>query len=173
MSDDADAQMSETLLFILRLLTGGGNGAENLCAIERARGNAIVAVGTVPWLSAKDWGPRDVVALDGDEVRIVAIAATRPGRGAFRRLLIGIEEAGLKPVVICPFETMRGILERWGWSETRTGTDFESRSDEWRPPEGWRASGRPWPAGRCRTAAKGTTRAGEPASRQRTQKRRQ
>lgn len=170
---DPDDQMSETLLFVLRLLTGGGDGAENLCQMERAKGHQIVVVGSVSWLPAKDWGPRDVVALDGDEVRIVAITANRRGTGAFRRLILGIEAAGLKPVVICPFETMRGILERWGWEQAEVGHDFDTRADEWRPPAGWSLSGRPWPVGRCRTAAKTETRAGEPASRQRTRKGRQ
>lgn len=165
-----DDRMSDTLAFILRLLTGGGTGAENLCAIETSRGHQIVPVGSVPWLPAQDWGPRDVVALDGDEVRIVAITSNRPGRGAFRRLILGIEEAGLKPVIICPFEQMEAIMRRWGWEKAEVGHDFDTRADEWRPPAGWRLSGRPWPVGRSRTAAKATTRAGEPASGQRTRK---
>lgn len=165
-----DDRMSDTLLFILRLLTGGGSGAENLCRIETSRGHQIVPVGSVPWLPAEDWGPRDVVAVDGTEVRIVAITSNRPGTGALRRMLAGIEAAGLTPVIVCPFEQMTAILERWGWSKAEVGHDFDTRADEWRPPAGWQALGRARPAGRSRTAAKAATRAGEAASRQRTRK---
>lgn len=78
------------------------------------------------------WPSHIVVSLDGAEVRIIAIIATRRGDGAFKRMVTGIVAAGLCPVVIEPMFGMPSILRRWGWSgkkvETPTGCE-----EQWRP----------------------------------------
>lgn len=106
-----------------------------LRAMEVMRGHRWVRVGSVPWLPSSDWHEHDCISLDGDEVRLVAIAARKPGTGAFRKLIWAIEAAGLKPVVICPVgRIMPAIMKRWGWVETRAGHNFETWEDQWRPP---------------------------------------
>lgn len=84
-------------------------------------------------LSADDWHYPAVVSLDGDEVRLVAILANRPGTGALRRLIDGIRQAGKRPVIVEPIgPTMPRILKRWGWVRSIRG-DGEERMEEWRP----------------------------------------
>lgn len=100
---------------------------------ERRRGFTVVPVGSVPWLSADDWYEHDCVSLDGDEVRLVAIYARRPGTGALSRLILRILDAGLRPAVVCPFPAMLAILQRWGWREFNHGSTFEDRETIYRP----------------------------------------
>jgi hypothetical protein len=102
---------------------------------EVAAGRRLVQPGaTTPFaFPADDWAFPQVVALDGAEVRIVAILARTPGRGAFRRLIDAICAAGFQPVVIEPIGvTMPAILARWGWRCTVRGEGFD-RIEEWRP----------------------------------------
>lgn len=94
---------------------------------ERDKGYRIVLPGDEPWLPKADWPENVCVSQTGNEVRIVAIFARNPGQGAFKRLITGIEAAGLTPVVVCPIFQMPKILKRWGWRETA----FQ----EWRPPK--------------------------------------
>lgn len=96
-------------------------------------GHWPVPVGSVPWLPAKDWHEHDCVAMDGDEVRLVAIAARRPHTGALGRLLAGIAAAGLRPVVVNPMDEMEGILRAWGWRRVRVGHDYVTNEEQWRP----------------------------------------
>lgn len=99
---------------------------------EVREGHKIVMPGDVAWLPKSDWPSHIVISMDGEEVRIVAIIATVRGAGAFKRLVRGIVEAGLKPVVIEPLFDMPSILRKWGWAgkkvETRTGPEYQ-----WRP----------------------------------------
>ena len=109
-------------------------------------------------ISADDWHYPAVVSLDGDEVRLVAILANRPGTGALRRLIASIQGAGRRPVIIEPVgPTMPRILKRWGWVRSIRGAG-EERMEEWRP----RASA----AEKARTAVEGpsvgTSNASEP-----------
>lgn len=101
---------------------------------EIEQGYWPVPVGSVPWLPAEDWNEHDVVAMHGDEVRIVAIAARKPYSGAFKRLLAGIAAAGLKPVVVMPLEEMTEILTKWGWRGRHVGHDYATFETQWRPP---------------------------------------
>jgi hypothetical protein len=94
---------------------------------EIALGYVPVPVGSVDWLPLSDWHPRDVVSSDGVEVRIVAIMAREPGTGAFRRLVAGIESAGLRPVIVCPLPGMTEIMGRWGWACVRIGDEVQCR----------------------------------------------
>ena len=104
---------------------------------ELKRGAVIIQPGTVPWLPIEDWHETDCVSIDNGEVRIVAILAKQAGTGAFSRLVQGIIDCGLTPVVLEPLEQMQTIMDRWGWihSETGFGDDHEN---QWRPPVGWR-----------------------------------
>lgn len=96
---------------------------------ERDLGHEIILVGQAPWLSKFDWPDNVCVSRNGGEIRLVAINARQPGRGALSRLMIGIIEAGLVPVVVEPMLDMPPILERWGFRDRG--------NNEWVPPEGW------------------------------------
>jgi len=83
------------------------------------------------WLDAEDWEPWPVLAIEGDELHIVAISSTR--RGSLKRLIEGAATAGLSPVIVCPIgPIMPAILERWNWKRTLRGRGAEVR-EEWRP----------------------------------------
>jgi len=124
----------EKAMGIFLRLMAGDDPAQMMREAEVHKGFTIVPVGSVPWLPAKDWGRRDVVSTDGIEVRLVAITAKRPRQGAFRRLLAGIEAAGLRPVIVCPLPVMETIMIRWGWRCRQIGIEFDEREDQWRPP---------------------------------------
>ena len=83
---------------------------------EREKGYGIILPGEVPWLPTEDWPDNVVISQCRDEIRIIAIFAKEPGKGAFRRMIAGIKAAGLKPVVVCPFRDMEDILVRWHWN---------------------------------------------------------
>lgn len=102
-----------------------GTPMAGMTASEVARGYVPVPVGSVPWLPLDDWHATDLVTLDGKEVRIVAIVANNPHTGAFKRLLAGIEAAGLSPVVIAALPELEAILRRWRWRK--------NARKEWRP----------------------------------------
>lgn len=139
--------MKATLALVSNLLSGKPMW-QIMRDAELKRGFTPVPVGSVRWLPLADWGAHDLVSLNGDEVRIVAIGARRPGTGAFTRLIIAIMAENLMPVVICPLAATVEILERWGWQETHAGSTFEDREDQWRPRCLREALGRaPAPAG--------------------------
>ncbi len=99
---------------------------------EQDAGYTVVLPGDQPWFVADDWQGSDVVSMNGNEVRIVAILAKHPGTGAFRRMVDGIVSAGLVPTVIEPFEQMQSILRRWGWRGRVQGKGI-NRCAIWRP----------------------------------------
>lgn len=97
------------------------------------------------WLELDDWRWFPLLAYDAREVHVLAIWSAR--RGAFTRLVAGIEAAGLVPVVVAPLPFLRAILVRKGWRETVKGWG-PSRREEWRPP-----TASPTPAPGSRTCA--------------------
>lgn len=102
---------------------------------ETAAGRTVVPVGSVtPFaVPVEDWVAPTVIAVDGGEVRIIAILAKCQGNGAFRRLVESIQAAGLSPVVVEPVGlVMPAILKHWGWTGRTIGRGFE-RFEEWRP----------------------------------------
>ncbi|MDE2104135.1 MAG: hypothetical protein KGL39_43255 [Patescibacteria group bacterium] len=104
---------------------------------ERARGAVLIPLGATDpiALPREDWDVGVVTRL-GDEIRIVAILAKRPGTGAFSRLLASIRAAGLRPVVVAPLgDVMPALMKRWGWTRTIAGAGFDA-CKEWRPPQG-------------------------------------
>lgn len=105
---------------------------EAMCEDERAAGFTLVRPGEVPWLSAADWPQDIVISIKDKEVRIVAIKAKEPGRGAFRRLIEAVEAHGLQPTVVAPLFVMPAILKRWGWKRRIIGTGF-NQQEIWRP----------------------------------------
>jgi len=104
---------------------------------ELERGHVIIQPGTVPWLPVEEGHDTDCVSIADGEVRLVAIWAKYPGTGAFRRLVEGILDCGLVPVVVAPLDHMVAILVAWGWQHSYVGNSFEDWEDQWRPPEDW------------------------------------
>lgn len=100
-------------------------------ADEVAAGRRVVKPGDEPWFPASEWHHTNVVSVEGNTVRIIAVWAINPGQGAFRRLIAAIEAAGLKPCIIEPTREMRATLKRWGWKGKRYGYDFNSE-ERWR-----------------------------------------
>lgn len=91
-----------------------------------------IAAGGTPYDPGPEWAP-GVVVRRGDEVRLVAILAKRPGCGALGRLVGRIKAEGLTPVIIEPIgPAMIAILKRWHWKRTVRGRGWE-RVEEWRP----------------------------------------
>lgn len=113
-------------------LDGGKKMHEIMRANEVGAGNTVVVPGDVPWLSIADWHPTVVVSVKGRVVRLVAILASRPGNGAFRRTVAGIIAAGLTPAVIEPTHEMRATMKRWKWKCRRAGYGLETE-EQWRP----------------------------------------
>lgn len=110
-----------------------GAGVHGLMrADETAAGRRVVVPGEVLWLPAEDWDPTVVVSIDGKRVRLVAILAKDPGKGAFRRLVTAIQAAGLEPTVVCPTTEMRATLKRWGWRRRDIGRDW-NHEELWYP----------------------------------------
>lgn len=104
---------------------------EQMRAQERERGFRVVIPGDERWLSADDWHESNVVSVDGDEVRLVAILAKRPG--SFRRLLASLASHGLKPVVVFPVgPIMPAILAHYGWVKREIGSGWDME-EQWRP----------------------------------------
>lgn len=104
---------------------------------ERKAGNEILVPGDVEWLPADDWHETVVVSRRAKEIRLIAILATRPNGGAFRRLIHGILDAGLVPVIIAPSLEMQATMRRWGWHRRVAGSGFQ-QEDQWRPRKSWR-----------------------------------
>jgi hypothetical protein len=100
--------------------------------MERDAGRRVVVPGEVEWLPEADWLASVVVSIDGIRVRIIAIAAKEPGKGAFRRLVAGIQAAGLIPCVVAPVQEMRETLRRWKWKGRTIGYGFEAE-ERWEP----------------------------------------
>lgn len=114
-------------VLLQKMVEPGYDPVREMLAEEVAMGYRPVPVGSVAWLPLADWHPRDVVSTNSVEVRIVAILARRPGTGALRRLIAGIEREGLRPVVVCPLPDMRRIMHRWGWSCVVIGDETQCR----------------------------------------------
>jgi hypothetical protein len=129
----AQNDLEKAMQVFLRMMAGD-DPAAMLREAEVHKGYRLVPVGSVDWLPAEDWGKHDVVSTDGHEVRLVAISANRRHTGAFKRLLAGIEAAGMRPVVVCPLFEMKLILRGWGWRCREIGVEFDEREDQWRPP---------------------------------------
>lgn len=97
---------------------------------ELAKGRRVLALGDEPWLSKDDWNEDIVISMGANRVFISAIVAKVSGRGSFSRLIDGILEAGLVPVVVCPFALMEAIVKRWNW---RGITNHATNESHWFP----------------------------------------
>jgi hypothetical protein len=127
---------------IARLLDVLTSGARHPLGVAGIMIESEIAAGRTPIqpgyegrfsFSATDWHFPAVVSFDGEEVRLIAILANTPGRGALRRLVAAITQAGLRPVIVEPVgPTMPAILARWGWGRKIKGVG-EERLEEWRP----------------------------------------
>src|SRR5271168_2798192 len=130
-NNGAPSQIADILERIFRL---GPTQAMRFDEIES--GNNPVVPGDVGWLSTYDWPDDIVISQNKKTVRIIAIRATRPGNGAFSRLITGIAKAGLKPVVVEPLDLMLMVLKKWGWSHRIVGKGLQ-REAQWRPSKAW------------------------------------
>jgi hypothetical protein len=63
----------------------------------------------------KRWTPLSYIFRVGSDIYITSVQAEREGRGYFRDLISEIEAYGLAVVVPNPLETMRQILEHYGF----------------------------------------------------------
>lgn len=79
------------LHLLFAALDNGTPICEIMRANERVAGRRVVRPGEEPWLSTEDWLPSVTVAVDEGMVRLVAIMAKAPGKGALRRTIQGIE----------------------------------------------------------------------------------
>lgn len=126
------SQMQAQLDKLLAQIGTGMRMEEIMRNDETAAGRRVVKPGDEPWLPAADWDSTNVVSVDGDTVRLIAIWTPTPGQGAFRRLIAAIEAAGLRPCIVEPTVEMRATLKRWGWKGKRHGHGFGSE-ERWRP----------------------------------------
>ena len=95
---------------------------------ERAAGYRVIFPGEFSWFPLLDWCNTCVVSINDRDVRLVAIRASRPRAGAFRRLISGIKTAGLRPVVVSPIgDAMPAIMKKWRWKRRTIGTTFETQ----------------------------------------------
>jgi hypothetical protein len=104
-----------------------------MIAHERSMGFTIVRVGEADFLPASDWSPATIVSTDGARVRLVALLARNPGRGAFRRLVRALIERGFEPVVVEPIGLLAGHLEREGWRWRRIERGQQGAHVIWYP----------------------------------------
>lgn len=107
-----------------------------MVASEVVAGHEIVAINSVPWFMGLWWDRASLVSIDRKrgEVWLVAIIARRPGEGALRRMVRGIQHAGLTPVIAAPMGvTMPAILAHWGWQRRVDGEGWTA-VETWRPP---------------------------------------
>lgn len=105
--------------------------------LEEAKGFRLIPWGASEPIPFTEFEWHDgVLSIDDSrkEVRIVAVAAQRPGFGAFRRLLSAIDRAGYRPVVVEPIgPQMIAILAQYRWRRTLVEHENEV-VEEWRLP---------------------------------------
>lgn len=98
---------------------------------EIAMGHKLLKPGDVHWFKPDDW--RDTcLSRTGKTIRIVLVEARRPGRGAFSRLIRGIQRAKLTPVVLSPSDHLTAVLMKWGWTCRHVGEGFNAE-EQWSP----------------------------------------
>lgn len=94
----------------------------------------VVWPGDVPWFPVADWiGESCVVSIGpGRRVRLLMLLARKPGGGAFRRMIAGLQAEALVPVVVEPSPRLQRLLESWKWRSRRTsrGTIWYPRTKE-------------------------------------------
>lgn len=73
-----------------------------------------------PWLKLSEWN-EIVISRQEDRIRLVLLDARFPGKGALSRLIAGIKEAGLHPVIVEPIGLLEGWCEKHGWRRKSIG----------------------------------------------------
>jgi hypothetical protein len=118
--------MSQLEAMLEELIVGldkhGGSPGALMRAEEQAKGRKIIQPGDVAWFPADEWESSCVVSQCGKDVRLIAILAKRPNTGSFQRMVKGIVQAGLRPVIVCPTREMDATLTRWGWKTQHVGS---------------------------------------------------
>ena len=135
------SQLQQHLNQLLAAIGTGQTMEHIMRAAETAAGRRVVLPGDEAWLPASDWHHSNVVSIDGNTVRLIAIWALNPGHGAFRKLIAGIEAAGLQPCIVEPTSEMRATLTRWGWKGKRHGYGFNGE-ERWHPRKTLNANAR-------------------------------
>lgn len=119
--------ISPALAMEIEKLVASSSPEQRLIADEQSHGFAVIRPGEAPWLPASDWLPMTMASTDGRRVRLVVLAAIRPGHGALLRLVIEIVVAQLEPVIVEPSDRMSETLRRWGWKPRRIGKGFAAQ----------------------------------------------
>jgi hypothetical protein len=86
---------------------------------ELAQGFAIVK--DAVWYDRKDWTRHTIISRDNNRIRLVALEAKKPGKGAFTRLIANIQSAGLVPVLVEPNQTLIDWCNRRDYRSRRMG----------------------------------------------------
>src|SRR5215469_14847522 len=97
---------------------------------EMLMGHIIIR--DAPWLNLGDWADIIVSEDKKGRIRLVLLAAKRPGEGAFGRLIAALERAEKK---FCVVEPLNGLLEwckKHGWKERVMGQGNQ-RHHVWYP----------------------------------------
>jgi hypothetical protein len=90
-----------------------------ILAMECRQGHErVISAEGLDWA---DWSTDTVITRDGSRVRLVLLNARQPGRGAFTRLVYGIEKAGFIPVLVQPNQLLKDWCARHGWRSRDVG----------------------------------------------------
>jgi hypothetical protein len=92
---------------------------QRMITAELAQGFEIVR--EADWLQWDDWSDYSIFSKDHDRIRLVAIEAKRPGKGAFTRLIAGIVDRHLVPVLVEPNRTLIDWCLRHDYRSRRIG----------------------------------------------------
>jgi len=103
--------------------------AYNLRQLEAEQGFEVID--DAPWLNKSDWR-EIVVSQDSRRIRLVLLDAMFPGKGAFTRLIAGIWEAGLTPVIVEPNQSLIDWCNRHDYRSKIVGKK-QLRHEVWYP----------------------------------------
>ena len=114
------------------VIAKGGSVADLIARNEISAGFRVVRPGEVAWLPIGDWEPGTCCSVTESGIaRLVLLHARESGKGAFARLLVGIDDAGLIPHVIEPTREFAAALKRNGWRERLVNTK-DGRERVWK-----------------------------------------
>jgi hypothetical protein len=91
---------------------------ERMRSTELEQGFTIV---DAQWIDWNDWMESTIITQDGKRIRLVALEAREPGKGAFTRLIAKIWKAGLIPVIVEPNRSLTDWCLRHDYRCRRIG----------------------------------------------------
>lgn len=89
-------------------------------------------VSEAKWLERADWDQWTIVSQDSRRIRLVALSARQPGKGAFTRLIAEIFKAGLVPVLVEPNQSLIDWCHRHQFRKRTIGRG-QFKHDVWYP----------------------------------------